>query len=41
MYAKLIMTVEEAASNHEAWEKLRMSGIGGSDVACIMGYNPW
>ena len=41
MYAKLIMTVEEAASNHEAWKKLRMSGIGGSDVACIMGYNPW
>lgn len=41
MHAKLIMTVEEAASNHEAWKKLRMSGIGGSDVACIMGYNPW
>ena len=41
MKAKLIMTVEQAASDHEAWEKLRMSGIGGSDVACIMGYNPW
>lgn len=41
MKAKLIMTVEQAASDHEAWERLRMSGIGGSDVACIMGYNPW
>lgn len=41
MKAKLIMTVEEAANNHEAWEKLRMSGIGGSDVAVIMGHNPW
>ena len=37
MKAKLIMTVEQAASDHEAWEKLRMSGIGGSDVAGIMG----
>lgn len=41
MKAKLIMTVEQAASDHEAWEKLRMQGIGGSDVAVIMGYNPW
>lgn len=41
MKAKLLMTVEQAASDHEAWEKLRMSGIGGSDVAVIMGYNPW
>lgn len=41
MKAKLIMTVEQAASDHEAWEKLRMSGIGGSDVAVIMGHNPW
>lgn len=41
MKAKLIMTVEQAANDHEAWEKLRMSGIGGSDVAVIMGYNPW
>ena len=41
MKAKLLMTVEQAASDHEAWEKLRMQGIGGSDVAVIMGYNPW
>ena len=41
MKAKLIMTVEQAASDHAAWEKLRMQGIGGSDVAVIMGYNPW
>ena len=41
MKAKLIMTVEQAESDHEAWEKLRMSGIGGSDVAVIMGHNPW
>lgn len=41
MKAKLIMTVEQAANDHEAWEKLRMQGIGGSDVAVIMGYNPW
>lgn len=41
MKAKLIMTVEQAEKDHEAWEKLRMNGIGGSDVAVIMGYNPW
>ena len=41
MKAKLLMTVEQAESDHEAWEKLRMQGIGGSDVAVIMGYNPW
>ena len=41
MKAKLLMTVEQAEKDHEAWEKLRMSGIGGSDVAAIMGLNPW
>lgn len=41
MKAKLIMTVEQAEKDHEAWEKLRMNGIGGSDVAVIMGYNAW
>lgn len=41
MKAKLIMTVEEAEKDHEAWARLRNQGIGGSDVAVIMGYNPW
>lgn len=27
--------------NHESWLKNRKKYIGGSDVACIMGYNPW
>lgn len=40
MKGKLIMTVEQAA-DRVAWERVRNSGIGGSDVACIMGLNPW
>lgn len=27
--------------NHESWLKNRKKYIGGSDVACILGYNPW
>ena len=27
--------------NHESWLKNRNKYIGGSDVACIMGLNPW
>ena len=27
--------------NHESWLKNRKKYIGGSDVACIMGLNPW
>lgn len=27
--------------NHESWLKRRKKYIGGSDVACIMGLNPW
>ena len=27
--------------NHETWLKNRKKYIGGSDVACIMGLNPW
>lgn len=27
--------------NHESWLKNRRKYIGGSDVACILGYNPW
>ena len=41
MKAKLIMTVEQAEKDKDAWAKLRNKGIGGSDVACIMGLNPW
>lgn len=40
MKGKLIMTVEQAA-DRVAWERVRNSGIGGSDIACIMGLNPW
>lgn len=40
MKGKLIMTVEQA-TDRIAWERIRNSGIGGSDVACIMGLNPW
>ena len=25
----------------DAWLKARKKYIGGSDVACILGYNPW
>lgn len=28
-------------ANHEAWLKHRKDYLGGSDVACILGYNPW
>lgn len=27
--------------NHASWLKNRSKYIGGSDVACILGYNPW
>lgn len=40
MKGKLIMTVEQAA-DRVAWERIRKSGIGGSDIAAIMGLNPW
>lgn len=40
MKGKLIMTVEQA-TDRIAWERIRNGGIGGSDVACIMGLNPW
>lgn len=40
MKGKLIMTVEQAA-DRVAWERVRNSGIGGSDAGCIMGLNPY
>lgn len=40
MDAKLIMSVKDM-QNKDAWLKARMSGIGGSDAAVIMGDNPW
>lgn len=39
MKGKLIMTVEQAA-DRVAWERVRRSGIGGSDIAAIMGLCP-
>jgi putative phage-type endonuclease len=41
MRGKLLMTVAQAEADRKAWEELRKHGIGGSDAACIMGYNPW
>lgn len=36
------MPVEmKKCKNHEAWLKHRTKYLGGSDVACIMGLNPW
>lgn len=36
------MSVEmKKCRNHESWLKNRKKYIGGSDVACIMGLNPW
>lgn len=36
------MSVEmHKCKNHEAWLKHRKKYIGGSDVACILGLNPW
>lgn len=36
------MSVEmHKCKNHESWLKNRKKYIGGSDVACILGYNPW
>lgn len=31
----------QRCKNHESWLKNRKKYIGGSDVACILGYNPW
>lgn len=38
MKGKLILTVEEAQDKAK-WEALRKEGVGGSDVAAIMGYS--
>lgn len=36
------MSVEmHKCKNHASWLKNRSKYIGGSDVACILGYNPW
>ena len=36
------MSVEmKKCKNHESWLKNRTKYIGGSDVACILGLNPW
>ena len=40
MKGKLIMTVSQA-QDHDAWLKVRNTGIGGSDAAAIMGLNPY
>ena len=40
MRGNLILTVAQA-ENQELWEKTRMSGIGGSDVASVVGRNRW
>ena len=28
-------------NTRDEWLKMRMDGIGGSDVSCIMGHNTW
>ena len=38
---KLILTVEEAAKDHNKWLETRNKGIGGSDAGVIMGLNPY
>ena len=38
---KLILTVEEAAKDHNKWLEIRNKGIGGSDAGVIAGYNPY
>ena len=36
------MSVEmKKCKNHESWLKNRQKYLGGSDVACILGLNPW
>lgn len=40
MKGKLILTVEEA-QDRSKWEALRKQGIGGSDVAAVMGYSKY
>lgn len=41
MKGKLVLTVKEAEADHSKWEDLRKTGIGGSDVASIVGMDPW
>lgn len=40
MDAELIMTVKQM-ENRDAWLKMRMAGIGGSDASIIAGMNRW
>lgn len=39
MKGRLILSVEEAEKNHDKWLEVRQQGLGGSDVAAILGYN--
>ena len=41
MKGKLILTVEQSEADRKQWEEVRNTGIGGSDVAVIMGLNQW
>lgn len=41
MKGKLILTVEQSEADRKQWEEVRNTGIGGSDIAVIMGLNPW
>jgi len=38
---RLILTVEEAAKDHDKWLAIRNKGIGGSDAGVIMNLNPY
>lgn len=41
MKGKLILTVEQAEKDHDLWLKVRNEGLGGSEVAAIMGYSKY
>jgi len=38
---KLIMSVDEMSKDQKKWLELRTQGIGGSDVAAVMGMSKW
>lgn len=41
MKGKLILSVEQADNDKNAWLEVRKSGIGGSEIGIIYGLNPW
>lgn len=41
MAVEELMTTDEIAKDHDKWLALRTTGLGGSDIAAMLGVSPW